>query len=115
MTTVFLAAPTAGIAFGTMFGAAMMKSGRRLPLVLFNIVGMGGCFLSIIDSFPLMMLGKFLFGMGSGVLIAVAPRMLEETIPHEIFDNGFGAMTNIGVDTLSLTSTIFMMFMPLEN
>ena len=112
MTTFFLAAPTGGITFGSMFGAAMMKSGRRLPLVLFNIVGMGGCVLSIFDNFAIMMIGKFLFGMAAGVLIAVAPRMLEETIPHDILDKGFGATTNIGVDTLSLTSTIFMMFMP---
>ena len=112
MNTYFLAAPTAGIACGTMFGASMMKSGRRLPIILFNIVGIAGCFLSIIDFYVVMMLGKFLFGMGAGVLIAVAPRMLEETIPHELLDNGFGATTNIGVDSLSLTSTIFIMMMP---
>ena len=112
MSTYFLAVPTAGISIGSMFGASMMKSGRRLPLILFNIVGMVGCVLSIIDNYAIMILGKFLFGMGAGVLIAVAPRMLEETIPHEIFDKGFGAMTNIGVDTLSLTCTIFMIFLP---
>ena len=112
MCTFFLAAPTAGITVGSTFGAAMMKSGRRLPLILFNVVGMIGCILSIFDNYAIMMIGKFLFGMGAGVLIAVAPRMLEETIPHNLFDKGFGAMTNIGVDTLSLTNTIFMMFMP---
>tara|TARA_B110000285_G_scaffold222879_1_gene277619 strand:- start:1096 stop:1959 length:864 start_codon:yes stop_codon:yes gene_type:complete len=59
-----------------------------------------------------MMLGKLFFGMGAGVLIAVAPRILEETIPANLIDSGFGAMTNVGVDVMSLTSTIFIMFMP---
>jgi uncharacterized membrane protein YgcG len=59
-----------------------------------------------------MMLGKLFFGMGAGVLIAVAPRILEETVPANLIDKGFGAMTNVGVDAMSLTSTIFIMFMP---
>jgi hypothetical protein len=62
-----------------------------------------------------MMLGKLFFGMGAGVLIAVAPRILEETIPANLIDHGFGAMTNVGVDVMSLTSTIFIMFMPMKG
>ena len=112
MNTYFLAAPTIGISIGASFGASMMLTGRRLPIIIFNVVGMVGCYLSTIDNYFVMCLGKLFFGMGAGVLIAVAPRILEETIPHEYFDNGFGATTNIGVDMMSLTSTIFIMFMP---
>jgi MFS family permease len=112
MKLYFLSVPTAGIAFGSSFGSSMMANGRRLPLILFSIIGAAGCFFSVWNNYLIMMLGKFFFGMGAGVLIAVAPRMLEETIPHELLDNGFGATTNIGVDSLSLTSTIFIMMMP---
>lgn len=112
MTAYFLAAPTLGIAIGSTFGAAMMKTGRRLPVIIFNIVGILGCFLSVQDEYFVMMLGKLFFGMGAGVLIAVAPRILEETVPSTLIDSGFGAMTNVGVDAVSLTSTIFIMFMP---
>ena len=81
MTTYFLAAPTIGISIGASFGSSMMLTGRRLPVMIFNIVGMVGCYLSTIDNYFVMMLGKLFFGMGAGVLIAVAPRILEETIP----------------------------------
>ena len=47
MNTFFLAAPTLGITLGSTFGSGMMKTGRRLPVILFNLVGILGCFLSI--------------------------------------------------------------------
>lgn len=105
-------APTIGISLGSTFGSAMMTTGRRLPVIIFNLVGIVGCILSVQNHYLIMMLGKVFFGMGAGVLIAVAPRILEETIPADLIDRGFGAMTNVGVDAMSLTSTIFIIFMP---
>ena len=66
--------------------------------MILDAVGMFGCFLAVIDQYYVMMIGKILFGVAVGGLITLAPRMIEETIPAQHFDNGYGAMTMIGVD-----------------
>ena len=66
--------------------------------MILDILGMFGCILAVIDQYFVMITGKFLFGVAVGGLITLAPRMIEETVPAEHFDNGYGAMTMIGVD-----------------
>ena len=44
------------------------------------------------------MVGKFFFGVAVGGLITLAPRIIEETIPVQYFDFGYGAMTMICID-----------------
>jgi len=116
MNKYFLIAPTVGITLGATIAGAMMKKGRRSAFLIFPLVGCLGSILSVFDNYFLMMIGKFLFGLGAGVCITVAPRVLEETIPPEYFDKyGFGAMTNVGVDIMVLTNTIMVLFMPKEG
>ena len=50
--------------------------------------------------------------MSAGVLIAVAPRMLEETVPHDIYDTGFGASINTAIDALTLINLLILNLMP---
>lgn len=105
--------PSLGIIAGATIAGKMLKTGRRKAFLLFCLVGALGSFLSVFDEYFLMLFGKFLFGMGAGVCITVAPRVLEETIPPKYFDRyGFGAMTNVGVDVMILTATIMVMIMP---
>lgn len=116
MNKYFLIAPTVGITLGATIAGAMMKKGRRTAFLIFPLIGCLGSILSIFDNYILMMIGKFMFGLGAGVMITVAPRVLEETVPPEYFDKfGFGAMTNVGVDVMVLTNTIMVMFMPKEG
>ena len=113
MNRYFLMAPSFGIIGGATIAGKMLKKGRRHAFLIFPPIGVIGSFLSVFDEYFIMMSGKFLFGMASGACITVGPRVLEETIPPEFFDKyGFGAMTNIGVDTMILTATILTMFMP---
>jgi MFS family permease len=113
MNKYFLMAPSLGIICGATIAGKMLKTGRRLAFLTFPLVGGIGSFLSVFDEYFIMMLGKFLFGVGAGVCITVAPRVLEETIPPKYFDKyGFGAMTNVGVDVMILTATIMTMLMP---
>ena len=116
MTKYFLIVPTIGITLGATITGAMMKKGRRKAFLIFPLIGCLGSILSVIDNYFVMMFGKFLFGIGAGACITVAPKVLEETVPPEYFDNyGFGAMTNVGVDIMILTNTIMVLFMPKEG
>jgi MFS family permease len=116
MTKYYLIVPTVGITLGATISGSMMKTGRRKALLIFPLIGAIGSILSVINSYPVMMLGKFLFGLGAGACITVAPRVLEETVPSEFFDKyGFAAMTNLGVDIMILINTIMVLFMPKEG
>ena len=116
MNKYFLIAPTVGITIGALVAGKMMKKGRRAAFLIFPLFGILGSILSVFDNYFLMIFGKFLFGLAAGVCITVAPRVLEETIPPQYFDKyGFGAMTNVGVDIIVLTNTIFVLFMPKEG
>lgn len=115
MQTYFLTAPALGITAGAMVGGKVMNYGRRMPLIIFNLVGAGSCLLSVFDDFYLCLTGRVMFGVATGVLITIAPRVIQETIPDQHFDKGFGAMTNVGIDIVVLTSTIMVMFLPKLN
>lgn len=81
MQTYFLTAPALGITFGAMVGGKIMNYGRRMPLIIFNIIGAGACILSVFDDYYVCITGKILFGIATGVLITIAPRVIQETIP----------------------------------
>ena len=81
MQTYFLTAPALGITFGAMMGGKVMAYGRRMPMIVFNGVGAAACILSVFDDYYVCLTGKILFGMCTGVLITIAPRVIQETIP----------------------------------
>ena len=80
--------------------------------MVFNIVGIVASILSVISNFYVLCVGRFLYGISSGVLIAVAPRMLEETVPHDIYCTGYGGSINTAIDVMTLINLIMLKFMP---
>lgn len=63
-----------------------------------DLIGLTGTILSIVDQFYVMMIGKFLFGIAVGGLLTLTPRIIEETVPVQHFESGYGSMTMIGID-----------------
>jgi MFS family permease len=107
--------PTIGMAVGATLGGKMLQHGRRKYLVVFNIVGIIASVLTVISNFYAICIGRLIFGISAGVLIAVAPRMLEETVPHDIYDTGFGASINTAIDILTLINLLFLKDMPKDD
>ena len=70
-------------------------SGRRKTIIYFNILALIGTALSLVLHFKVMCFGRFLFGLAAGVLLCATPKVMDETIPAELIDKGFGASTNI--------------------
>ena len=79
---------------------------------MFNFVAIFGCLLSIVLQFFIMCLGRFLFGFAAGVFIVATPRILEETVPGHVMDNGYGISTNIAINLSVATSFILGLGMP---
>jgi MFS family permease len=100
------------LAFGAILGGKMLNNGRRSPMILMNIVGIVGSLMSVVPNYYVLVAGRGLYCLSAGVLIAAVPRILEETIPAEKYDLGFGASTNLAIDALIFINTIIVMFMP---
>jgi predicted MFS family arabinose efflux permease len=47
-----------------------------------NVIGIVGSLLSIVPEFGVILLGRFLFGIASGINVVACPKILEETIPN---------------------------------
>jgi len=60
-----------------------MNYGRRMPMIAMNILGIAGCFLSVYPNYFVLVLGRACYCLAAGVLIALVPRILEETIPSK--------------------------------
>jgi predicted MFS family arabinose efflux permease len=99
------------MALGAVIGGKVLQHGRWNNLVVFNVFGLVASILSVISNFYIICAGRFLFGMSAGVLIAVAPRMLEETVPHDIYDSGFGASINTAIDVVILINLLLSKYM----
>ena len=110
------------LGIGGVVGGKMLNSGRRMPMILMNILGIIGCFLSIYPNFYVLLAGRACYCIAAGVLIVIVPRILEETIPTKYtpeggvetnyYDKGFGASTNLAIDGLIMINTILVMVMP---
>lgn len=118
----FTTVSASSVAFGSLAGGKAMNYGRRLPMILMNIVGIAGCFLSVYPNYFLLIIGRAMYCFSAGVMIALVPRILEEVIPAKytgedgveliIYDKGFGASTNLAVDGIVMINSILVMFMP---
>jgi len=48
-----------------------------------------------IQNFDLMCLGRVIYGISCGVLACTTPKILDETVPSKLIDQGFGTSTSI--------------------
>lgn len=60
----------------------------------------------------LIVVGRCLYGLASGVMITASAKMLEETVPSNIFERGFGNTTNQLGSALVLFMVIAAEFIP---
>lgn len=92
-----------------------MNKGRRTAMISMNLIGIIGCVLSVYPNYFVMIAGRALYCLAAGVLITVVPRIIEETIPSENFDHGFGQSTNLGIDFVVFVNSALVIFMPKLN
>lgn len=56
--------------------------------------------------------GRAVFGFACGVLICATPKVIDETIPSNLIDKGFGASTNIVINLAFMLVMILALGMP---
>lgn len=80
--------------------------------MIFNCVIIVSSVLSVMNSFTVICLGRLIFGFATGVLLAAAPKIVEETVPAKIQDFGFGTSTNLIINFGVLSSFILGPLIP---
>ena len=113
-STILSTAAVFGIAIGSIFGGDFIKYGRRSTLIKFNLIGLFASITALFRHFYWMCFGRFLFGVSSGVLMCTTPKILEETIPANVMDKGFGTSTNILINVANFLCLIMAVGMPEE-
>lgn len=77
-----------GMTIGAVSGGVMMKIGRRKSMFICLVIGLAGNFMTIdINNFAMIIIGRFLFGISSGLYSSIVPKMFAETIPQHILSS----------------------------
>jgi MFS family permease len=79
-----------------------MKVSRRVTFIGFNVLGIGACLLSVINSYSTVIIGRFIYGFVAGIMLNITPKMLLETIPMDLYNAGYGASTNFVIELFKI-------------
>jgi len=111
-STILQSSCIVGIAMGSIYGGDFVKKGRRSTLINFNIVGLFGSALTIVAEFYTICMARFILGFCCGVMLCATPKCLDEVLPPELIDGGFGTSTNIIINLSYLQVMIMANYMP---
>lgn len=113
--TLMSTCAVAGIALGSVFGGDFVKNGRRSTIINFNSTGFIGTLISFLPNFIVMCIGRLIVGFSCGVLICATPKAIDETIPSQLIDKGFGTSTNIVINLSFMAVMLLAMGMPEDD
>jgi MFS family permease len=75
-----------GMSIGAVCGGYLMKIGRRRALLISAIIGLAGVAITFHLEFTTLLIGRFIFGLGTGLFSSICPRYIEETTPSYIYE-----------------------------
>jgi MFS family permease len=75
---------------------------------------LGSC-LSIINNFYVILVGRLAYGFAAGVLVTACPKIVEETIPSNHMDYGYGISTNLGINLFVMISLLSGLIIPSDK
>jgi MFS family permease len=92
-------------------GSIAPKIGLKKALILFNILSMIACSMKLVLNFPMIMMGRFLFGFCTGVQVFIMSKTLNDTVPPEHI-NFYGSFVNSGFCLGYFVSNAFGILLP---
>jgi MFS family permease len=74
-----------GMMVGALLGGIIMKIGRRRSLFVCVAIGSIGCLITIgIKNFTMLIIGRVLYGISTGLMTSITPKFIYELIPSHI-------------------------------
>jgi MFS family permease len=114
-TTLVSTASVLGISIGAIAGGKIISYGRRQAVLIFDLLGILGSALSIIKNFNLICIGRLIYGFSAGVLVTACPKIVEENVPSNYMDYGFGISTNLGINLFVMISLLSGLVVPSDT
>lgn len=75
---------TGGSAVGALFSGPLSSIGKHKCLLLTNVIVIIGSGLTLIQNYPCLLAGRFLYGVASGAFSVFCPKYIAETSPIEV-------------------------------
>jgi len=75
-----------GMTFGSFGGGIIMNYGRRRTIILSLYIGLFGNIITYNLNFFVLLIGRFMFGMSTGIFSSTIIRFINETVPFHIAD-----------------------------
>ena len=72
---------------GSFGGGILMSHGRRRTIILSLLIGLLGNIVTYYFNFYVIMIGRFLFGISTGIFSSTIIRFINETVPFHIADS----------------------------
>ena len=110
-TSIVSTSAVLGIAIGALCAGFLIEKGRRRLIVFGNVVALIGSAMCMVLNYWSICAGRLLLGLASGLIMAAAPRMLEETVPPYLMGS-FGVSTNLALNSAILIDSLFAIMMP---
>ena len=99
-----------GGAIGGISGGVLAGIGRRKAIIVLDVIIAIGVGISLIKSFPAILVGRFIFGIGGGALLVICPKFVNEICPMKIV-GPVGSINQIQI--VSGMLTVYLVSLPL--
>ena len=113
--TLVSTASVLGISIGAIAGGKIIAYGRRRAVLVFDLLGILGCGLSVVNNFYVILGGRLAYGFAAGVLVTACPKIVEETVPVAHMDYGYGISTNLGINLFVMISLLSGLIIPSDK
>jgi predicted MFS family arabinose efflux permease len=87
--------------FGSFGGGILMNNGRRKTIMLSLYIGLLGNIVTIYLNFYMLLIGRFMFGVSTGIFSSTIIRFINETVPFHVADS-----LSVGYVFISTTGSI---------
>jgi len=98
-----------GVTVGAVVSGRLVRTSIRKTFIGLNMLGIIGCLVSCINTYSTVILGRFVYGCVGGVMISLTPKMLQQTIPMDIYNKGYGASTNFVIEAYRILDLFLSM------
>ena len=71
-----------GMAIGALTGGKLMTIGRRISIIICDVIGIIGASITLYFNYPAMIAGRFVLGISAGLISSIIPRYIEDTVPN---------------------------------
>jgi MFS family permease len=100
-----------GACIGSIIGGKIITIGRRKSMIIFLFVSAIAVLGTIFLNFYTLCLGRLFLGIGGGLFAVALPRMIDETVPHNLLGT-FGIVTNLSLNAGGMLSIVMGVGLP---